>query len=90
MTQNEKQKSTKPVQVLNLPQTPGPEPLFNKIVRVRDARSARRLMGKIILEYQKRSITGEDAKTLCYLVSTYLQACTVSDIEERVKNLENK
>lgn len=90
MAQNEKQKQANALQVIDLKQTPGPGPMFNKIVRVRDARSARRLMGKIILEFQKKTINSEDAKTLSYLVSTFLQACTISDIEERIKFLENK
>lgn len=90
MAQNEKLKQANALQVLDLKGAPGPGPMFNKIVRVNNARSAKRLMGKIILEFQRRTICSDDAKTLCYLVSTFIQACTMSDIEERVKSLENK
>ena len=88
MAQIEKQQQSNPLQVVELQTTP--MPMFNKIVRVKNARSARRLMGKIILEFQKKTINSNDAKTLSYLVSTYLQACSVADIEERIKILENK
>ena len=68
-----------------------PIPLLpGKPVDVRTAQQARRLMGKLIREFQKGVISGKDAKNLSYLVVVYLTACRQDEIEQRVKLLEKK
>jgi hypothetical protein len=72
------------------PVTPTPPlGLTGRPVTVRDARSAKRLLGKIIVALQKGTVSSYLAKDLCYLLSVYVQICQSSDFEERLEKLEH-
>ena len=70
---------------------PGHYPILpGKPVMIRNAKDCRRLFGKMILGFQRGQIDSGNAKTLSYLLIGFLQSCTQADIEERLKNLEQK
>lgn len=69
--------------------TDAPTPRLPKRERpVKNARDARRLLSTIISEFRQGIIQGTDAKTLCYLLSTYVQIQQASELEERLVKLE--
>ena len=59
-------------------------------IMVRSSRSARRLMGRLIAAFQRGEIDGADARTLSYLVTSYVTCLKADEIEERVKQLEQR
>jgi len=64
-------------------------PLLNgRPVRVRKVDDARRLLSRLILEFQKGSIGGQAAKDLCYLVISYVNVAVQTDLESRLSKLE--
>lgn len=64
-------------------------PVFpGKPINPRDGRSARRLLGRVIVAFQKGEIDNQNAKDLAYLLSVYVQMCQQVEIEERLKKLE--
>lgn len=68
-----------------------PTPLLPmKPIQVVNARSARRLFSRLILSFQKGELVGKDAKDLCYLLTSFLQACEMVSVEERLQKLEDK
>lgn len=81
-------KQDKELKLLDMPGPPAP--LFKSITRVKTAMDARRLLSRVIAEYQRRTINGTDSKCLAYLVSVFLQSCSLADIEERIQVLEEK
>ena len=42
-------------------------------VKVRTLRDAKRLLSRMITQLQAGTIKGQDAKDLCYLISTFIQ-----------------
>lgn len=64
--------------------------LLDKPIRISKVRDARRLLGKLILEFQKGNIANQDAKDLCYLVTSYVNVAVQSDFEERLQKLESE
>jgi hypothetical protein len=64
--------------------------LAERPIRIRTLRDARRLMGRIIVAFQRGEIGGRDAKDLAYLISVYVQVAKNADLEDRIINLENK
>ena len=44
----------------------------DRAVRVNNVKSARRLIGRLIVNYQRGKISSEYSKTLCYILSTYV------------------
>ncbi len=63
-------------------------PLLGRPIRVNTQQKARQLLSRLILEFQKGTIKNKDAKDLCYLIISYVNVSTQTDIEERVKKLE--
>lgn len=86
--QKTKKRAGKEQQQTDLQAVTGTTPYPRKPVVVRDARSAKRLLGRLIVALQKREITGCEAKDLCYLLSVYVQIHRESDLEERIVKLE--
>jgi hypothetical protein len=81
---------TNRLQVLNLKGNSESHPsLLGKPIRISKVRDARRLLGKLILEFQKGNIANQDAKDLCYLVTSYVNVAVQSDFEERLQQLED-
>ncbi len=64
--------------------------LKSKPIRISNLRDARRLLGRLIYEFQKGTIVNQDAKDLCYLVISFCQVLKDCEFEERITNLENQ
>jgi hypothetical protein len=80
---------TVPLKLLNDQGLGIPTPrLPGKPIRVQTARQARRLMSRLILEFQRGSVDNKSAKDLAYLIIAYLSSCKSDDLEERVEALE--
>ncbi len=69
-----------------LPAVQGVAPI--QVVRIRDIRSCKRLLGRLIVQLQKGEIGETTAKTLCFLLTSYAQIASASDFEERLAKLE--
>ena len=87
-----KNKASEQPQQTELPAVMGstPSALERKPIVVRDARSAKRLLGRLIVAMQKREILRSEAKDLCYLLSVFVQIHRDSDLEERIVKLERE
>lgn len=87
-----KKKASEQQQQTELPAVMGstPSALERKPIVVRDARSAKRLLGRLIVAMQKREVLGSEAKDLCYLLSVFVQIHRDSDLEERIVKLERE
>jgi hypothetical protein len=57
-------------------------------IKVRDVRTAKRLLSNIILQVQKNEILSETARLLVYCLSTYVSICKDSDFETRLVTIE--
>jgi hypothetical protein len=78
------------LQVLNLPKdakTPGLS-LFNRDVRYLKVKDIKRAYSKLIQNYCKGLIINDDAKTITYIFSGYLQLIRDVEFETRLINLE--
>lgn len=58
--------------------------------RLSNLKDAKRLCSRLIRSFIKGEVSGSDAKTLSYLLSTYVTIAQGSDIEERIDGLEKK
>lgn len=58
--------------------------------RLTNLKDAKRLCSRLIRSFIKGEVSGNDAKTLSYLLSTYVTIAQGSDIEERLDELETK
>lgn len=67
-----------------------PTPLLNGGKEIRCIRSAKKLLGKLISAFIRHEITGEDSRTLCYLITSYVTICKDNDILQRIEQLEEK
>lgn len=72
-----------------------PSPPFRPVIpgtipRIRTAKDARRLYGRLISGFTRGEIASDDARTLAYLLTGYIQTCTAAEIEERIEALEKK
>ena len=65
-------------------------PPGTKPIRVTRARDARRLLSRIIISFQKGEISNQNSKDLAYLLSVFIQIHSATDIEDRIKKLEEK
>lgn len=59
-------------------------------IKVKDLKSARRLLSRLIIELQADSIESRKAKDLTYLVNSYVQIFKDSQLEARISELEAK
>lgn len=59
-------------------------------VMVRDVRTAKRLLGKIILQIQRGQILSETARLLTYCLSTYVSICKDHEFEDRLEEIEKQ
>ena len=88
--QKKKTNSLKVVEVQELPQTPHRLKLFNRDVKYLKVKDVKRAYSKLIQDYCKGLVTNEDAKTVTYIFSGYLQLIRDVEFEERLKLLEEK
>lgn len=68
-------------------------PLFRPVVsgpvpRIRTAKDAKKLYGRLISQFTQGEVASDDARTLAYLLSGFVQACAAADIENRIAALE--
>ena len=85
-----KQNSLTVVEVKELPETPYRLKLFNRDVKYLKVKDVKRAYSKLIQDYCKGLVTNEDAKTVTYIFSGYLQLIRDVEFEERLKLLEEK
>ena len=97
MKQNLKKNSSKSskkflevVDIKELPQTPPRLNLFNRDVRYLKIKDVKRAYSKLIQDYCKGVVTNEDAKTIVYIFSGYLQLIRDCEFEERLNQLEER
>lgn len=67
-----------------------PQPLLDFNPKVKDLKSAKRLLGRLISKFISGDIKNQDAKDLAYLLSIFVSIEKDSVIEERIKSLEEK
>lgn len=66
-----------------------PLPLGHKNpIRISNVRDAKRLLARLIREFQKGRIEDRWAKTLTYIVTSYVSVAKDTEIEERLQRLE--
>lgn len=82
--------SLKVVEVKELPQTPARLKLFNRDLKYLKVKDVKRAYSKLIQDYCKGLVNNEDAKTITYMFSGYLQLIRDVEFEERLKLLEGK
>ncbi len=68
-------------------QTP---PLLKKPIRVSKLKDAKRLLSRLIYEFQLGTLSGRDAKDLTYLISQFIAACKEIEFDDRIKLIEQK
>ena len=68
-------------------QTP---PLLQKPIRVSKLKDAKRLLSRLIYEFQLGTLGGRDAKDLTYLISQFIAACKEIEFDDRIKLIEQK
>lgn len=68
----------------------GTPPGAMRPVFVRDIRGAKRLLGRLIVQFQRGTVDSQKARTMAYLLSTFCEICNHSDIEGRIKLLEER
>lgn len=59
-----------------------------KAKKIRNIKSARRLLANLIYQFQTKEVTSEDAKTLAYLLIKYSELWKVESFEQFEKRLE--
>lgn len=57
-------------------------------IKIRKLKDAKRLLSRLIYNFQQGSITGRDAKDLTYLLISYVNICGQTEFEERLIKLE--
>jgi hypothetical protein len=79
-------------EMAELPQPPGAGRPTKRPVRVRDVRSARKVLSRIILELQRGPAerdTRDTYRLLVYSLSVFAQMYQDAELEERICGLEN-
>ena len=89
-TSSSSKNSLKVVDIKELPQTPPKLNLFNRDVRYLKVKDVKRAYSKLIQDYCKGLIPNEDAKTITYMFSGYLQLIRDVEFEERLGLLEQE
>jgi hypothetical protein len=59
-------------------------------VRVRDLKGAKRLLSRLIWDLQRGAIKGQQAKDLCYLLSTFIMLVRDFELEQKLIRLEKR
>jgi len=64
--------------------------LEEKPIRVRNLKDAKKLLGRLLVAFQRKEVDNRDAKDLAYLVSVYVQVLKDAELEQRIAKLEEK
>ena len=81
-------RGTTPMQLIETKQVTST--LLGKPVKIRQLKDAKRLLSKLITEFQKGTINGRAAKDLTYLVISFVQIAKDIDLEDRIQALEDQ
>lgn len=74
-----------------IPSPPAFRPVLSgNIPRIRTAKDAKKILGRLISSFTRGEVASDDAKTLAYLLSTFVQIHAAVEIEERLEALELK
>lgn len=74
----------------DLTKTPRGLRLFNRDIKYLKVRDVKKAYSKLIQDYCKGIVTNEDAKTVTYIFSGYLQLIRDIEFEERLKLIEER
>ncbi len=67
-----------------------PPSVLKKPIRLTKLRDAQRLLSRLITEFQTGSVDSQWAKSLCYLVISYVQVARDVEMEARIEDLERQ
>lgn len=85
-----KANSLKVVEVKELPQTPPRLKLFMREIKYLKVKDIKRAYSKLIQDYCHGVVSNEDARTITYMFSSYLQMIRDVEFEDRLQFLERK
>ena len=85
-----KKTANKNLEIVPLPEDKNKINIFNRNVRYLKIKDVKRAYSKLIQDYCKGLINNEDAKTITYMFSGYLQLIRDVEFEERLKTIEDK
>ncbi len=98
MTKNSNKNSANSLKIASLQKLPKKESIVDRSKAMQDifvrdikylkTKDVKRGMSKLIQMYCKGEILTDEAKTLTYLFSTYIQIITQFELETRIKKLE--
>ena len=80
----------KVVDINRLTQTPDKIKVFSRDIKYLKIKDVKRAYSKLIMDYCRGSVQNDEAKTLVYLFSGYLQLIRDFEVNERLKHLEKK
>lgn len=63
--------------------------VYSQFKRLQNPKDAREFMQKLINAFDKNRVTEDKARTLGYLIKIFLSTWELSDLNERVEELEN-
>lgn len=64
-------------------------PPLVKAIRVKDSKSAKRLLSRLIVQIQRKEVLNEDAKDLTYLINSFISLMRYSAEESEISNVIN-
>ena len=83
--------TAKPLQsVQNQSDTPVYSPLGGKPIRISKVKDAKRLLSRLLMEFQKGTIDSRQAKDMTYMLVSFVQIVKDTEMEERLGRLELK
>jgi hypothetical protein len=85
-----KKVAKKSLNIVPLPKDKDKINIFNRNVRYLKIKDVKRAYSKLIQDYCKGLVSNEDAKTITYMFSGYLQLIRDIDFDERLKQIEGK
>ena len=77
----------KDIKIKDVKDTP---PLLVKPIRVNTIKQAKKLLSRLIWQLQTEEIKSQKAKDITYLLSVFLTVIRDSELEERIKTLEER
>ncbi|MHB1686955.1 MAG: hypothetical protein ACYCVH_06255 [Ignavibacteriaceae bacterium] len=83
-----KKTSNQNLEMIPLPKDKNKINIFNRNVKYLKIKDVKRAYSKLIQDYCKGIVTNEDAKTIAYLFSGYLQLVRDVEFEDRLAQLE--
>ena len=82
--------SLQKVEMKKLTETPFKIKIFNREVKYLKVKDVKRAYSKLIQEYCKGTLNGDEARTLAYLFSGYLMVIKETEFEQRLSDLEKR